>query len=210
MGGSLGLALGLPVLQALLIFAAIGVGMALPYLVASWSPALARLLPRPGAWMDTFRRAMAFPMFATVVWLVWVLGQQTGVDGAGALLALLLSLSMVIWALTLRGRVKHLATAISIVILASMTWATGKNIIHSSDVSSSVTRSQRWQAWAPGKVDQIMAGGAPVFVDFTAAWCVTCQYNKKTTLANPAVLADLSAKNVALVRADWTRRDILG
>jgi thiol:disulfide interchange protein len=65
--------------------------MALPYLAASWSPALARLLPRPGAWMDTFRRAMAFPMFATVVWLVWVLGQQTGIDGAGALLALLVA-----------------------------------------------------------------------------------------------------------------------
>ena len=73
--------------------------MALPYLAASWIPAVARLLPRPGAWMDTFRRLMAFPMFATVAWLVWVLGQQSGIDGAGALLALLVALSMVVWAL---------------------------------------------------------------------------------------------------------------
>jgi thiol:disulfide interchange protein DsbD len=207
MGASLGLALGLPALQALLIFAAIGVGMALPYLAASWSPALARMLPRPGAWMDTFRHAMAFPMFATVVWLVWVLGQQTGIDGAGALLALLLSLSMVIWGLTLRGRTKHFVTLLSIAILASMTWATGKNVIHSTDSPSAAVGVQRWQAWAPGKVDQILASGAPVFVDFTAAWCVTCQYNKKTTLANADLLADFDARKVSLLRADWTRRD---
>ncbi|MDO9165504.1 MAG: protein-disulfide reductase DsbD family protein, partial [Rhodoferax sp.] len=106
MGASLGLALGLPALQALLIFAAIGVGMALPYLAASLIPAVARWLPRPGAWMDTFRRAMAFPMFATVVWLVWVLGQQSGIDGAGALLALLVALSLVVWSLTLKGRAR--------------------------------------------------------------------------------------------------------
>ncbi|MEO6292476.1 MAG: protein-disulfide reductase DsbD domain-containing protein, partial [Burkholderiaceae bacterium] len=85
MGASLGLALGLPAVEALLIFAAIGVGMALPFVAASFIPAVARALPRPGAWMDTFKKFMAFPMFATVVWLVWVLGQQSGIDGAGAL-----------------------------------------------------------------------------------------------------------------------------
>ena len=94
MGASLGLALALPPLQALAIFATLGLGMALPYLAASWSPALARLLPRPGAWMATFRHAMAFPMFATVVWLVWVLGQQSGIDGAAALLMLLVVLAL--------------------------------------------------------------------------------------------------------------------
>ena len=78
--------------------------MALPYLAASLVPAVARWLPRPGAWMETFRRLMAFPLFATVAWLVWVLGQQSGIDGAGALLALLVALSMVVWALTLLPR----------------------------------------------------------------------------------------------------------
>ena len=89
MGASLGFAVDMPAAQALLVFAALGVGMALPYLAASWIPAVVGWLPRPGAWMDTFKRGMAFPMFATVAWLVWVLGQQSGIDGAGALLVLL-------------------------------------------------------------------------------------------------------------------------
>lgn len=206
MGASLGLALALPAMQALSIFAAIGVGMALPYLAASWSPALARKLPRPGAWMDTFRHAMAFPMFATVVWLVWVLGQQTGIDGASALLALLLGLSLVIWALGLHGRSRIVATTISIAALAGLTGAIGKNITQASDPTSTASSSALWQAWAPGKVEQVLATG-PVFVDFTAAWCVTCQYNKKTTLANADVLGDFAARKVTLLRADWTRRD---
>jgi thiol:disulfide interchange protein DsbD len=206
MGASLGLALALPSLQALSVFAAIGVGMALPYLAASWSPALARKLPRPGAWMDTFRHAMAFPMFATVVWLVWVLGQQTGIDGASALLALLLGLSLVIWALGLHGRSRIIATTISIAALAGLTGAVGKNITQTSEPANTIANKALWQAWAPGKVEQVLASG-PVFVDFTAAWCVTCQYNKKTTLANAELLADFAARKVTLLRADWTRRD---
>ena len=206
MGASLGLALALPALQALLIFTMIGVGMALPYLAASLVPAVARLLPRPGAWMDTFRRAMAFPMFATVVWLVWVLGQQSGIDGAGALLALLLALSAVLWSLTLHGRSRLIVTTIMVVIGALLVLGIGQNVL--KPVPSTNTASgEQWQPWAPGRVEQALAAGAPVFVDFTAAWCVTCQYNKKTTLANADVLADLATKKVTLLRADWTRRD---
>jgi thiol:disulfide interchange protein len=104
MGASLGYAVGLPALEALAIFAAMGVGMALPYLAASAIPAVARALPRPGPWMVTFKQLMAFPMFATVAWLVWVLGQQSGVDGAGALLALLVLMALVIWAFTCAAR----------------------------------------------------------------------------------------------------------
>lgn len=207
MGASLGLALGLPAFQALLIFAAIGIGMALPYLAASLIPAVAKLLPRPGAWMATFRRAMAFPMFATVVWLVWVLGQQTGIDGAAALLALLVVLSAVIWSLTLHGRGRRIVATISIATFALVAGAIGQNILKTIDISAAAASSDRWQPWAPGRVDQVLATGVPVFVDFTAAWCVTCQYNKKTTLVNPAVLADMDAKKVSLLRADWTRRD---
>ena len=207
MGASLGLALSLPALQALLVFASIGVGMALPYLAASFIPAVARWLPRPGVWMDTFRRAMAFPMFATVVWLVWVLGQQTGIDGAGALLALLVAMSGVLWSLSLRGRSRWLLTGITLVVLALMLAALGRNVTRPVDVGSATASSERWQPWAPGRVEQVLATGVPVFVDFTAAWCVTCQYNKKTTLVNAEVLSDLTAKKVALLRADWTRRD---
>ena len=207
MGASLGLALALPAAQALAIFAALGIGMALPYLAASWSPALARMLPRPGAWMDTFRRAMAFPMFATVIWLVWVLGQQSGIDGAAALLALLLALALVIWAFGLRGRSRSTIATFSIAILALMTWSVGQNVIKMAEAPGTSVNTAIWQPWAPGKVDQLLASGTPVFVDFTAAWCVTCQYNKKTTLANANLLADFDAKKVTLLRADWTRRD---
>ena len=207
MGASLGLAIGLPAPQALLIFAALGLGMALPYLAASLVPAVARLLPKPGAWMDVFRKLMAFPMFATVAWLVWVLGQQSGIDGAGALLALLVALAMVLWAFTLRGVSRGVVVALSLSSLALLAWIAGPSITRVPDQAPLASNADGWQAWEPGRVDQLLAAGQPVFVDFTAAWCVTCQYNKKTTLANREVRADLSSKNVALLRADWTRRD---
>jgi|JI10StandDraft_1071094.scaffolds.fasta_scaffold100921_2 thiol:disulfide interchange protein/DsbC/DsbD-like thiol-disulfide interchange protein len=207
MGASVGLTATLPAAQALLIFAVLGLGLALPYLLASWVPAIASLLPRPGAWMDTFRKFMAFPMFATVVWLVWVLGHQSGMDGAAALLALLVALSMVVWALTLKGRTRTAVASISIAVCAALAWAGGPLIAPTQSAEAPSSPTSGWQPWAPGKVDQLLASGQPVFVDFTAAWCVTCQYNKKTTLANDQVLGDLAARKVALLRADWTRRD---
>lgn len=207
MGASLGYAVGLPAFEALAIFAALGVGMALPYLAASAIPAVARALPRPGPWMLTFKQLMAFPMFATVAWLVWVLGQQSGVDGAGALLALLVLMALVIWAFTLRGTARTLLAAFSLALGAWGLWSVGPNITRPVAAASAAPVAGGWQAWEPGRVDQLAAQGQSVFVDFTAAWCVTCQYNKKTTLSNAAVLADIQAKNVALLRADWTRRD---
>ena len=116
-------------------------------------------------------------------------------------------MSMVIWALTLQGRARTVIAAISLASLGLLAWAAGPNITRSPAQQQAVRSEGGWQAWEPGRVDQIVASGQPVFVDFTAAWCVTCQYNKKTTLANADVLADLSAKKVALLRADWTRRD---
>ncbi|MDB5880566.1 MAG: thiol:disulfide reductase (thiol:disulfide interchange protein)-like protein [Ramlibacter sp.] len=207
MGASLGFAIGLPASQALLVFAAIGVGMALPYLAASWIPGIAGWLPKPGAWMEQFRKFMAFPMFGTVAWLVWVLGQQSGVDGAGALLALLVGMSMMVWAFTLRGRARTVIGAVAMVSLALLLWAAGPSITRVPPPSSAASASGPWQPWEAGRVDQVLASGQPVFVDFTAAWCVTCQYNKKTTLSDQRVMADLAAKNVTLLRADWTRRD---
>ena len=208
MGASLGYAVGMPAAQALAVFAAIGLGMALPYLAASAIPAVANMLPRPGAWMVTFKQLMAFPMFATVVWLVWVLGQQSGIDGAGALLGVLVLMSLIIWALTLKGRARSVIATFSVAACAIFIWSAGQNItkIQEGPVAAA-TQGKLWQAWEPGRVEQLTSGGQSVFVDFTAAWCVTCQYNKKTTLSNASVLADIAAKNVALLRADWTRRD---
>jgi thiol:disulfide interchange protein DsbD len=164
------------------------------------------MLPRPGAWMDVFRKLMAFPMFATVAWLVWVIGQQTGIDGAGSLLGLLVALAMVVWALTLRGRARNISAAIAIACFAAVLWAGGASIAHPAAAAPSKTEGA-WQSWEPGRVEQVLASGQPVFVDFTAAWCVTCQFNKRTVLSRTDVMADFAAKNVALLRADWTRRD---
>ncbi len=207
MGASLGLAVALPPVQAIAVFAMLGLGLALPYLLASLVPAVARALPKPGAWMDSLRKFMAFPMFATVAWLVWVLGQQSGIDGAGALLALLVAVAFVVWAMTLAGRPRLIAGAVSLAALLGMAWGIGGYVTTPVSMVRLGSADDQWQAWAPGRVDQILAGGQPVFVDFTAAWCVTCQYNKKATLSDPLVLADMTAKKVALLRADWTRRD---
>ena len=210
MGASLGLALGLPALQALALFAALGVGLALPYLVASLVPAFARWLPRPGPWMHTLRRMLAFPMFATVAWLVWVLGQQSGIDGAGALLALLVALSAVVWALTLRGRTRLVLAPLVAALFVLLVAGIGSAIVTPPAALAAAApggTSTRWQPWSEPQVAALTASGQPVFVDFTAAWCVTCQVNKKTTLSNSGVLADFDSRKVALLRADWTRRD---
>ena len=206
MGASLGLAVALPAVQALSVFAAVGLGLALPYLAASLVPAVARALPRPGRWMDTLRKLLAFPMFATVAWLVWVLGQQSGVDGAGALLALLVALTLVVWAMTLAGRTRAMMATASVAVLAALAWSLGPYVTQAV-APARQNAGAGWEDWEPGRVEQIAATGQPVFVDFTAAWCVTCQYNKQTTLSDPDVLADLAAKKVVLLRADWTRRD---
>jgi thiol:disulfide interchange protein DsbD len=215
MGASLGLAIALPVWQALMVFAAMGVGMALPYLAASGWPGVARALPRPGAWMQTFRQAMAFPMLATVIWLLWVLGQQTGIDGAISLLALLLTVAWLAWALGLHGRTRWVMSSLALVTLLWLGSSWLPLALREAPAASTTTGASnpgtsgqaQWQAWSAAEVQTQLGASRPVFVDFTAAWCVTCQYNKKTTLADPQVLAAFAARQVVLMRADWTRRD---
>lgn len=216
MGASLGLAIALPTGQALAVFAAVGLGMALPYLVASWVPAVARLLPRPGVWMETFKQLMAFPMFATVVWLLWVLGQQTGIDGAAALLMLLVVLALLLWALGHEhGATRWVLSGLSVVGLVWLGTVLGPlvtqlaphpTVLATEDAAASDS-SDGWREWHPQRQAALLGQGRAVFVDFTAAWCVTCQYNKRHALADPAVLEAAKAGNVALLRADWTRRD---
>ena len=209
MGASLGLAIALPAWQALSVFAAMGLGMALPFWAASLWPGLAKALPRPGAWMVVFRQAMAFPMFATVVWLVWVLGQQTSIDGASGLLAVLLCVAFAAWAWGLPGRARWVLSAVALAALAWLASSVLPNALREAPAPLATTNetAPRWQAWSEARLQSELAAGRPVFVDFTAAWCVTCQYNKKTTLADAALLADFDARKVTLLRADWTRRD---
>ncbi|WP_225782771.1 protein-disulfide reductase DsbD [Xenophilus sp. Marseille-Q4582] len=208
MGASLGLAISLPAAQALLLFGALGLGLALPYLLAGFVPAVARLLPRPGPWMDTLRRLLAFPMFATVAWLVWVLGQQSGIDGAAALLMLLVAGSAVVWAMTLRGRARLALGGVLAAALVGLAAVLGPAVLREAAPGpAQAAMGERWQPWSEARVAALQAEGRPVFVDFTAAWCVTCQVNKHGALADAGVLADFDARRVGLLRADWTRRD---
>jgi thiol:disulfide interchange protein DsbD len=214
MGASLGLAVTLPAVQALAVFAALGLGMALPFLAASAWPAVARLLPRPGVWMAHFRTLMAFPMFATVVWLVWVLGQQAGIDGAAALLVLLLALAFAAWALgspALGPLARRGFGAVALLLIAAALFWAAPALRQEAAASSPVhtTSGLQWQPWSPERVTQAQAEGRVVFVDFTAAWCVTCQFNKRTALADAGVRAAFDARKVLALRADWTRRDPL-
>lgn len=211
MGASLGLAIALPTAQALAVFGMLGLGMALPYLLASWWPAVARALPRPGAWMETFRQFMAFPMYGTVVWLLWVLGQQSGIDGAAALLMLLVALALLTWSLGHKGKTRRLLSGLALLGLAWLTYSLGSYVTRPQDTAASSTPTSvnglNWEAWTAEKQATFLAANRPVLVDFTAAWCVTCQYNKRNALADPHVLQDAASKQVALLRADWTRRD---
>lgn len=206
MGASLGLAIGLPDLQALGVFAALGLGMASPYLVASWVPAVTRYWPRPGAWMQEFRQLMAFPMLGTVVWLLWVLGQQSGTQGMAALLLLLLAMAWWLWTLGRHGRGRSWWLALATAVLVWLGWSIGPEVGQSAPPPSSAAVSTGWAPWSADRQRELQDQGRPVLVDFTAAWCITCQYNKHNALANEQVLQLAAEKKVALLRADWTLR----
>jgi thiol:disulfide interchange protein/DsbC/DsbD-like thiol-disulfide interchange protein len=210
MGAALGAALTWPIAQSLAVFAALGLGVAAPYLLVSAVPAVGRWLPRPGRWMETFRMVLAFPMFATVVWLTWVLGQQVGIDGAAALLLALLALALGAWWWGRRPETGAARVWVSVGIAAltvgAFAWAS-PTWRHATSQARAAGVSGIWQPWSPDRVSELRAAGRKVFVDFTAAWCVTCQYNKRTTLADTEVLEAFEANKVALLRADWTSRD---
>lgn len=220
MGASLGLAIGLPAWQALPIFGAMGLGMALPFMALTVSTKWVQFLPRPGAWMVTFRQFMAFPMYATVLWLVWVLGQQVGLEGVTGFLICLLSLALVLWALPQQGKVGWGLRVVALVVLALSVWhwgpswtrmdsaaTTDKGSFTAGNTPKGNVSGAIWEAWSEEKVTSAREAGQPVFIDFTAAWCVTCQFNKKTTFSQPEVLASFAEKKVLLLRADWTRYD---
>lgn len=217
MGASLGLAMTLPTWQALSIFATMGLGLALPYWLASMWPALVKLLPQPGAWMLAIRQLLAFPMLAAVIWLLWVLGLQHSLDVTIGLLTLLLVLTSLVWSMRFKARLARLLSACLALVLTGLaaSFAIELNREPSITTTSNMTTAVdardndalSWQPWSPNTVAQSLAQGKPVFIDFTAAWCVTCQINKKTTLSNAQVLQDFRDHRVTLLRADWTRRD---
>ena len=216
LGAAIGFALVQPSLVAFLVFTALGVGLALPYLVLAFQPAWTRLLPKPGAWMELLKQATAVPIFGTVIWLVWVFAQLSGATALIGLLTAFLLLAIAGWVLgRWPARMPATATAVAILALAVAccvygvrTFATQSSSVvaaASSGVRTDHTRG--WQPFTPDVVAQYQAQGRPVFVDFTADWCLSCQVNERVVLERPEVLSKLQDGKIALVRADWTRHD---
>src|SRR5262245_28450330 len=199
MGAALGYAIGESGWRALAVFTAVGLGMALPYVLLAWFPAWLARVPKPGPWMVRLKQALAFPLYATVVWLAWVLGQQAGLDAVAWLLAALVVLAAAVWLAGFpRARAGAVAAAFFAIAIAVPAARPGAPLA-SPDVD--------WQPFSAERVAALAAAGKPVFVDFTAAWCVTCQVNKRLVLGRDDVLAAFRARGIELVRADWTRRD---
>ena len=208
MGAALGYAITQPAVIALSVFAALGVGMAAPYVLLTLFPSLLAKLPRPGRWMELFKQFMAFPMFATCVWLLWVLAQQVDAGGVALALGVLVAVGFTLWALGLSQRGARVFRWVAVVggMLTALTFAP----IATSEALAPGTRSTAdagWTEYSPEKLTQLRNEGKAVFVDFTAAWCVTCQVNKRVALRADSVKARFAADNVVLMRADWTNRD---
>jgi thiol:disulfide interchange protein/DsbC/DsbD-like thiol-disulfide interchange protein len=206
---ALGAALALPTLESFTVFTAIALGLALPYLLLSMFPQAVKALPRPGAWMETFKQVMAFPLYATVGFLVWVLAGQLKSNDT-ALLAVLLGLTVIALGAWLYG---HYATfggkparvrfgiIGGIALLSFGAWLGWPRPAAPTDII--------WQPWSAEAVAKAVADGKPVYVDFTARWCFTCQTNKKVVFSSAEVLKTFRDKQVVTLRGDWTDEDPL-
>ena len=215
MAFAIGAALTQPPIFALCIFAALGFGLALPYLLLSFAPWMRRLLPRPGAWMDTLKQFFAFPIYASAAWLLWVLAQQTSSIGLGAALAGAVLIALAAWAYqkskssSTGGRVAALVTASFAVLLAFVLPMRFADVAAASSGASagSAHAADEWQPYDAAKVAALNAAGRPLLVNFTASWCLTCLVNERNAFADSAVQEVLRNKNVTLMKGDWTNRD---
>jgi len=208
MGASLGLAIALPASQAILIFASLGIGMALPFLLIAVYPKIGvwflKVLPKPGSWMVVMRHFLAWPVFATVIWLLWIYAQQTSMNSAFALIFALLMLTALIWAAGLPKGLLRTMAVVGFILGLGGSYALWQSSEESVRAAASA-RATPWMNWTLEAQQAAQTAGRPVLVDFTAAWCITCQVNKSTTLNSTEVQAALKAKNVILLRADWTK-----
>jgi thiol:disulfide interchange protein/DsbC/DsbD-like thiol-disulfide interchange protein len=213
MGAALGATLGQDIVVQFAVFTMLGLGMALPYVLLTVLPAAAKLLPRPGAWMQTLKHCLAFPMFATVAWLVWVFGQQLDID---AVLSLLLSLIVIGFSAWMYGQWQRVAlqgkaqskTGVILLCMTLIASLSALALVATANRDAPVaSKAKGWEVWSPQRVDELLAQGKPVFVDFTAAWCVSCQVNKKAVLDGAAVKKFFSDQKITVLRADWTKRD---
>jgi thiol:disulfide interchange protein DsbD len=204
---ALGAALALPVVESFAVFTAIAAGLALPYLLLSIFPQAVRLLPRPGAWMETFKQVMAFPLYATVGYLIWVLAGQLKADDT-ALLAVLLGLTVIALATWLYGRYATFGATPARARLGVF----GGLLLLGLGLGLGWPRPPApsaivWQPWSPEAVAAAVADGKLVFVDFTARWCFTCQTNKTVVFGSAEVLRTFRERGVVTLRGDWTDAD---
>lgn len=197
MGTALGAALTQPAAVALIIFAGLGFGMALPFLVLSWVPALASRLPRPGAWMETFRQVLAFPLYLTCIWLLWVLGRQVGSDGVAAVLVGLVLIAFAIWLLRRRSMLRIALAALSLVAaLAVVVAPPGQS-----------NEKPLWEPFSQQRLDQLLSQRRPVFVNLTADWCITCLANERVALSSDAFATLIEQRGITYLKGDWTNQN---
>ncbi|WP_348261664.1 protein-disulfide reductase DsbD family protein [Telmatobacter sp. DSM 110680] len=209
MGVALGYALAQSALVTFAVFTALALGLAAPYVALTLQPAWTSILPRPGAWMEVLKQAVSIPIFGTVIWLAWVVASAYGSTMLAALLVIFLLLAIAGWFLG-RWPAQRWATIIAslivvaVIVLASI--APGQLVTKAAQSAPS-TAANGWQPWSAEAVIHYQSQGRPVFVDFTASWCLSCQVNERVAFGTPEVQKAFADNNVVLLRADWTRYD---
>jgi thiol:disulfide interchange protein/DsbC/DsbD-like thiol-disulfide interchange protein len=214
MAAALGYAITQPWYRSLLIFEAVGFGMAFPYLGIAFSPALRRFLPKPGAWMLGLKQFLAFPIYGTAVWLIFVLAKESGELPVAAVLSGLVLIAFAAW---LYEGVRHrehrwrpwglAASALPLIAALAVLPLVGNDQSLRANAATEDKAGIHWLPYSASKVDELQAQGKPIFVDFTADWCITCKLNERVVLESPAVIEAFASNEVAALRADWTRQD---
>jgi thiol:disulfide interchange protein DsbD len=212
LGASLGFAFSQPAVVTMAFFACMAAGLALPYVVLSAQPAWVRFLPKPGAWMERLKQFMGFPLLAALLWLLYIVGQQRGPDAIVWAGAFLLALALACWLYGLasapaaRRRAIPLLVALALVLGGGWLFL-GRLFPSAAGAQSSTVENADgipWQPFTQTALDRLLAGGKPVFVDFTAAWCLSCKYNERAAIDTPAVRAKFRELGIVPLRADWT------
>ena len=210
MGTALGYAMTQPPVIALSVFAALGFGMAFPFLLLSEIPSLTRFMPKPGAWMDSFKRFMAFPLYATCVWLLWVIGNQTGSSGMAIVLlgCLLIALAIYLWhesASKHRWQVLKNITSLIATVAALMMLASP--FLQPRSQAMTAPENAQWQTYSATTLQDLQNSGQAVFINVTADWCITCLLNERTTLSTDEIEQAFKNNNIHYLKADWTKHD---
>jgi thiol:disulfide interchange protein len=207
MGAALGTALVIPWPAALAVFAGLGVGLALPFLAIGFVPALRRRLPKPGVWMENFRRFLSIPMWLTALALAWVLGKEAGVDGMAYGLCAALGLGIVLWAAGGRQRRGRAFGATAVAMIVAITVA-GVWLMTRTHPPMTVTRPvDGAEPFSETRLAALRAEGRPVFAYFTADWCLTCKVNEKTAIETDTARTAFAKHKVAVLVGDWTNGD---